>query len=125
MYGDLALASILTTRNSVMMDQELKKKWIAGMESGEYKHCTGYLKSGDCHCALGVLADVAGLKIAESGCGIIVDGVDKGYTPFYALFGGKVGPDFDHGTDLICEVYDASDRRMDYLDALKVVKERA
>ena len=37
-------------------------KWIAALRSGNYKQGKGYLKKGDCHCCLGVLCEVAGIK---------------------------------------------------------------
>lgn len=37
-------------------------KWIEALRSGQYKQGKGYLKKGDCHCCLGVLCEVAGIK---------------------------------------------------------------
>ena len=41
------------------MDAQLKEKWIAALESGEYKQGTGFLRSiKNEFCCLGVLCDV-------------------------------------------------------------------
>ena len=37
-------------------------KWIEALRSGKYKQGKGFLKKGDCHCCLGVLCEVAGIK---------------------------------------------------------------
>ena len=40
------------------MDQVIKEKWIAALESGEYKQCHGQLSYNDGFCCLGVLTDL-------------------------------------------------------------------
>lgn len=40
------------------MNQEIKKKWVEALRSGDYKQTTGYLKRDNCFCALGVLCDL-------------------------------------------------------------------
>lgn len=40
------------------MDTELKNKWLAALRNGEYKQATGYLKTQDGFCCLGVLCDI-------------------------------------------------------------------
>lgn len=40
------------------MDQVIKEKWIAALESGEYKQCNGQLSYKDGFCCLGVLTDL-------------------------------------------------------------------
>lgn len=42
------------------MNAELKAKWIAALESGDYKHGKGHLRNADdTYCCIGVLHDVA------------------------------------------------------------------
>lgn len=41
------------------MSPNKKKKWLAAMRSGKYKHTRDTLFDGKCHCALGVLADIS------------------------------------------------------------------
>jgi len=42
----------------LIMNPELKKKWVDALRSGEYKQGKSYLRSSDSYCCLGVLADV-------------------------------------------------------------------
>jgi len=54
------------------MKQDIKDKWVAALRSGNYKQGTGELrkvKDDGCtyHCCLGVLAEVAGIKIRGLG----------------------------------------------------------
>lgn len=75
------------------MKQELKDKWVAALRSGEYKQSTsmGQLRTpkdsdkGVLHCCLGVLAEVAGLKISFSGMNIVSCDKARGYTPLQEL----------------------------------------
>lgn len=41
------------------MDQEIKERWLAKLESGEYEQTTEYLAAGDGYCCLGVLCEIA------------------------------------------------------------------
>jgi hypothetical protein len=45
-----------------MMDQEIKRKWIEALRSGEYKQIGGTLWKGGHHCCLGVLVSIQGCK---------------------------------------------------------------
>lgn len=45
------------------MNAELKAKWIAALRSGEYKQGRGKLKRNDLYCCLGVLCEVADIKL--------------------------------------------------------------
>lgn len=40
------------------MNQEIKKKWVDALRSGEYKQGTEHLKKDGCFCCLGVLMDI-------------------------------------------------------------------
>ena len=40
------------------MNPEIREKWLAALESGEYKQCQGSLKTNDGFCCLGVLCDL-------------------------------------------------------------------
>jgi len=42
----------------MVMNQEVKVKWVAGLRSGEYKQGKDALKKGDLFCCLGVLCDI-------------------------------------------------------------------
>lgn len=50
-----------------MMNPELKQKWIAALESGEYKQARKVLYDGEGYCCLGVLCRVAGATFEHSG----------------------------------------------------------
>lgn len=68
------------------MDSKLKSDWTTALRSGEFKQCRSQLKNGDGFCCLGVLAVVMGFELAESGHGVIADGIEIGYRPIeYAL----------------------------------------
>ena len=41
-----------------IMNQYVKRKWVAALRSGEYKQAGGRLRKGDCYCCLGVLTDL-------------------------------------------------------------------
>lgn len=43
------------------MNEEMKAKWIKGLRDGSHKQIIGRLTDGTGFCALGVLADVAGI----------------------------------------------------------------
>lgn len=53
------------------MDAELKEKWIRALRGGYYQQCQGKLrvfKDGlPSYCCLGVLCEVAGVKISPNG----------------------------------------------------------
>ena len=40
------------------MNQEIKKKWVEALRSGEYKQEVGYLRKDNKFCCLGVLCDI-------------------------------------------------------------------
>ena len=40
------------------MREEIKDKWVAALESGDYKQTRGVLRRGDSYCCLGVLCDL-------------------------------------------------------------------
>jgi len=40
------------------MKKRIKKLWIDALRSGKYEQTTGYLKTGDKYCCLGVLCDL-------------------------------------------------------------------
>lgn len=70
------------------MKQDIKDKWVAALRSGNYKQGTGELrkvKDDGCtyHCCLGVLAEVAGLKIR--GLGIETENGNNDYQPLQDL----------------------------------------
>lgn len=74
------------------MDAELKAKWVKALRSGEYQQITRHLKTGDGHCCLGVLCEVAGLTIDGRDGVLDENGVPADYQPIERLFG-----DFDYG----------------------------
>lgn len=41
------------------MNPEIKERWVARLESGEYSQDTEYLATGDGYCCLGVLCEIA------------------------------------------------------------------
>jgi hypothetical protein len=41
------------------MDQDIKKRWVDALRSGEYKQARNYLSAGDGYCCLGVLCEIA------------------------------------------------------------------
>lgn len=41
------------------MDQEIKARWLAKLESGEYEQTTEHLATSDGYCCLGVLCEIA------------------------------------------------------------------
>lgn len=47
------------------MTKELKDKWIAALRSGQYKQGHTYLHKNDEFCCLGVLLEVADIKMGE------------------------------------------------------------
>lgn len=40
------------------MKKEIKDKWVAALNSGEYKQIKGFLKTNEGHCCLGVLCEI-------------------------------------------------------------------
>ena len=40
------------------MNVEIKKQWVAALESGDYGQCRGHLHSGSSYCCLGVLTEL-------------------------------------------------------------------
>lgn len=58
------------------MNPTIKKEWVAALRSGEYEQGTGYLRSGNEFCCLGVLCDIALRK------GIVYMWRNLGYTYF-------------------------------------------
>lgn len=43
------------------MDPEVKARWIEALRSGKYKQGKGALRTGECNCCLGVLAEINGV----------------------------------------------------------------
>lgn len=43
-----------------------QKKWLAALESGQYRRTTGQLKKGRGYCCLGVACRVLGVEFAEA-----------------------------------------------------------
>ncbi len=44
------------------MDEELFNKWLKALRSGEYEKGTGWLKTKNKYCCVGVLSEIAGLE---------------------------------------------------------------
>lgn len=53
--------------NKYLFPKELGQKWITALKSQEYTQGFGCLKMGDNYCAIGVLGDLAGVKV-DSEC---------------------------------------------------------
>jgi hypothetical protein len=47
------------------MDAELKRKWVEALRSGTYHQAVGFLRNEDRFCCLGVLCQIAGLRISS------------------------------------------------------------
>ena len=88
------------------VDQGLKEKWLAALESGEFKKATGQLREGPAYCCLGVLCVVAGLPLTADGMSILGVGPDEGYKPLRELITGD--PEFGVG-DPIHALIDLND----------------
>lgn len=75
------------------MDTELKAKWVAALRGGEYQQARYQLRNGNGHCCLGVLCEVAGLKIDRMG--ERVEGVEaqNAYKPVTDLIGEEYQTD--------------------------------
>jgi hypothetical protein len=67
------------------MDAELKAKWTAALRSGEFKQHQGQLRAPDKseYCCLGVLCEIAGIKIGKNGLS------PAGYGPIYKAVGDE------------------------------------
>ena len=65
------------------MDAQLEKRWVVALRSGDHEQCrSGGMSEGGKHCALMVLAIVAGLDITDpSSCGF--------YDQVHELVGGR------------------------------------
>ena len=72
------------------MDQGLKEKWLAALESGEFKKATGQLREGPAYCCLGVLCVVAGLPLTANGMAIAGTPLEDGYDPLRELITGDL-----------------------------------
>lgn len=70
------------------MKADLKAKWIEALRSGEYEQASGQLRLDGAYCCLGVLCEVAGIPINESGDGV-GNGFRYDYDPIYYLVGGR------------------------------------
>lgn len=74
------------------MDATLKAKWVEALRSGEYKQAHATLKDDHGgYCCLGVLCEIAGLKINAEGTGVLVKGEiwKNNYDPIFKLVGGS------------------------------------
>lgn len=70
----------------------LKEKYLEALRSGEYNQIrtqlTGKDDDGNCgHCALGVLAVVAGIEISEDGIELMSEYGKEGYEPLNNIIG--------------------------------------
>jgi hypothetical protein len=79
----------------MMLNEELKAKWIAALRSGEYTQIKGVLRgaNGEGHCCLGVLCEVAEMKLVRVGedCHfnsvLDAEGAERGYEPIVKMIG--------------------------------------
>jgi len=74
------------------MEKELKEKWVTALRSNTYTQGTGQLYDPEKnkYCCLGILCQVADLKIDESGVRLINDEEkEDGYVGFYEVLGNK------------------------------------
>lgn len=84
----------------------LIQNWVDAMRSGKFKKGEGVLYNSftGCHCALGVLADVMGLRINSNGDAIVGDYDENlGYKPIEDTLGGALAA---------ADVYSINDERM-------------
>lgn len=78
------------TYKQVILDPDIKEKWIQALESGEYEQGNGRLYDAEAnrYCCLGVLAKVCDMKISSEFDGIVdSDGDERDYIPLFKLFG--------------------------------------
>jgi len=72
------------------MDAELKAKWTAALRSGKYQQARGTLLLDDgSRCCLGVLCEVAGLKLDAKGSGVDTGASFPDYRPIFEIVGGE------------------------------------
>jgi hypothetical protein len=71
------------------MDAGIKRKWVEALRNGKYKQGMRQLKDGDAYCCLGVLCEVAGIRISDNGR---FAGEGHDYGPIYGVIhdGAKV-----------------------------------
>ena len=71
----------------MMMDPELKQKWIDALRSGKYQQARSQLRSGEGFCCLGVLCDITNTEISAVGSECIENGKIVGYEPIRKMLG--------------------------------------
>lgn len=74
------------------MNEEIKSRWIAKLESGDYDQTTGHLNVGSGYCCLGVLCEIA----VEDG--IVIKQATDDDTP--ALYTAKIDTS-DYNEDIV------------------------
>lgn len=77
------------------LTKKIKKKWLDALRSGKFKPATYILLRDDCHCCLGVLAEIhPQMEIIKNGTKLRCNGklekndLDKQYTPLHEMLGG-------------------------------------
>jgi len=58
----------------LMMDAEIKRKWVEALRSGKYRQAQRRLRRDDAFCCLGVLCDIAGRGQWRDDGGFIFEG---------------------------------------------------
>ncbi len=107
------------------MNTEVKKLWIAALESGEYKKGECELKNGDKYCCLGVLCDIHAKTHGKNFTTEFYLGESMFLPKKVEKWAGLNAPNPTFKLDNVeCNIADYNDAHSTFDEVIKIIKEQ-